>query len=315
MYCLGLDIGRSGVKMVLATTDGDWRSELPIVPSVAKEIGSVRFGIDDTREWTTRYGDHIWAIGEDAKTHGLPQETNIRQWHMQDDYWALTKAIFERLQREQNVTPGAICAGLPSEASAKDREDVKRRIEQLVPGAKVKVVPQPVGAFMAALEADRLVGETDARALIIDIGRYSTDMLMTVGGRPSGESLHSAGGIAVAVTNLANVIRGDIGELPYDSLEKILRTGTFRNFRGEHDYSELVAEVIADYRATVIERLIERAVGEYKNAVDVLIMAGGGADLIRLEDRYPMALRPNGGRYVIAHGFAISARMIAGKGC
>jgi hypothetical protein len=111
------------------------------------------------------------------------------------------------------------------------------------------------------------------------------------------------------------VIRGDIGELPYDSLEKILRTGTFRNFRGEHDYSELVAEVIADYRATVIERLIERAVGEYKNAVDVLIMAGGGADLIRLEDRYPMALRPNGGRYVIAHGFAISARMIAGKGC
>lgn len=315
MYGLGLDIGRSGAKVSLIDLKTGAIESRPIIPAKAKPIGLEQFHVDDNKnEWTTRYAGNVWAIGDDADTHGLAAETNLRMWHREDDYWALTQGILERVSKECNNNIKALCVGLPSEAGEVERKYVKTRMAELMPGITVKVVPQPVGVFMASLPVAPHIKDAGVKVLILDIGRYSADLLVAVGGSPSPESLKSGPGIVYAVEELAKILRPRYGDFPFEKLEEVLRTGRLKNYQYDEDLSRDVKAILSNYEKQEIHRLIDRVVvSEYKNSIDAIIVAGGGSELLELDQHYNTTIRPTGGRHVISNGFAMIAKMMAGK--
>lgn len=315
MYGVGLDIGRSGAKVSIIDLKSGAIESRPIIPSKAKPIGIEQFHVDDQKnEWITRYAGKVWAIGSDADTHGMTPETNLQLWHREDDYWALTQGIIERLNKECDSQISALCAGLPSEAGEAERSYVKNRLAELMPGVAIKVVPQPVGVFMTSLKVAPHIKNEGVKVLIVDIGRYSADFLVAVGGSPSPESLKSGPGIAYAVEELAKIVRPRYGNFPFEKLEEVLITKRLKNFKHDEDLSREVSAILDFYETQEIHRLIDRiVVSEYKNNIDAIIIAGGSAELLNLEKHYNTTIKPEGGRHAISNGLAMVARMIASK--
>jgi PRTRC genetic system protein D len=315
MYCLGIDIGRSGTKIVISNTATEERKELPIIPSLARTVLGASFdfggGQKSASVWTVKLADREWTTGHDAVVGRVAEPANYAEWHRSEEYQALMTGIFQFLGREKNIHASAICAGLPSEASSEDRAKVQSLIEGVAHGAKVKVVPQPAGAFMAAAEQHPELFQGYERTLIIDVGRYSTDCLMTIGGKPDIGSLHSTEGVRRAVADLETILKGTHGmqgaSYHFDRLEEALRTNQLKMSLREHrDVSKEVAAAKTAFRDTIF-KIIDQMETENKNAIDSLIIAGGGSDIVDLSE-YKAAIRPQGGRYAIAHGFARIAR-------
>ena len=215
----GLDIGRSGVKIF----SGNQR--LPIFPALACAACPIDESAEARRAaaQTLDYAGRSWFWGETAEIHGHAQPGNDPGFETSDAYAVILQAAIGQA-RAAGMNLSRVVLGVPSEAGEAVRTVVAQRLAAALPQAKLRVVAQPAGVLAAvAARRPEILQQVVA---IVDIGRYSTDVAISVRGRPVAGSLFSLPGARAAVEALAALLRQRLpGTIGFETLEAALRTG------------------------------------------------------------------------------------------
>lgn len=295
----GIDIGRSGVKIVHAG------KQLPILPAVACPA----FPIDDPDEAARASADTVtlvngarWFTGDTAVVQGDTTPGVFAEWDQTDEYEALVAASIAKVSADPAL-PLRIVAGVPSEAGQSVKEHVHALFMRHAPaGSRIKIVAQPAGALFAAAADNRHLLESTV--VVVDVGRYSTDLAVAKNGRAVQGAYKSIPGVRLAVDALATAVRPLVSGTPtFERLEDALRTGTLRHAMAAFDIAEQVTAAKERLDAEV-SRALSAMSASLRGQLDGVVLAGGGADFITLD--VPTAQAPHG-RYAVASGFALMA--------
>ncbi len=298
---VGIDIGRSGVKIV----SGEKR--LPIFPAVA----CLARPIDEPEEavravaQTCEFGGRKWFWGETAEIHGQAQPGNDPGFEMTDGYAVILQAAIGQA-RLAGMALGRVALGVPSEAGAIVRESVAQRISAILPGTAARVVAQPAGVLATvAAQRPEVLQQTVA---IIDVGRYSTDVAISVRGRPVAGSLFSLPGVRGAVDVLTGALRQRLpGTISFETIEVALRE-SFVVHRMQRVNVAKEARQAREHLTAIVDQAVAR-IQTLQPDVEALILAGGGVDLLD-SGILPPHMRAPGGRYAVADGLSrIAARL------
>jgi hypothetical protein len=292
----GIDIGRSSVKIV--GPDGP----LLLLPSaVAPAIP-----IDDPAEAARAAKDTVevrgapWFFGQTAVVQANAEPGLSPGFQHSIEYEVLVAGACTRVASSRAVS---VVAGLPSEASAADRELVVDIFKDYLPaGSKISVVHQPAGVFFDEARRDPSIAQ--GNAIIVDVGRYSTDLAAVREGRPVQTAWQSLPGVRFAVDRLRESLRGVVqGSPAFARLELALLTGEISYNAQKTDVAGEVAAA-RDALSAEVNRGVQALLAQLRGEVDVIVLAGGGADLITV----PNARRSTSGRMAVASGFAYLAR-------
>ncbi len=138
----------------------------------------------------------------------------------------------------------------------------------------------------------------------MEVGHFSTDFMLSMGGRWIEKASGSCAGMRVAVDSIQRLLLAD--GINADTLEcqEILRTKKYNNFGRVVDASTYVrqaARVLVDEVVGNAERLI----AEHARRLTGVIVAGGGADFIieELQERWSHAQIMKDPRMSVAEGF------------
>lgn len=295
---VGIDIGRSGVKIVCG------EKRLPVFPAVA----CLARPIDEPEEavraaaQTCEFGGRKWFWGETAQIHGQAQPGNDPGFELGDAYAVILQAAIGQA-RLAGVPLGRVALGVPSEAGALVRESVAQRIASILPGTAARVVAQPAGVLAAAAARNpEILQQTVA---IIDIGRYSTDVAISVRGRPVAGSLFSLPGVRAAVEVLSGALRQRLaGTIAFETIEAALSNGVV-----VHRLQRVNVGKEARQARERLNAIVEEAVARIQTLqpdVQALILSGGGVDLLD-SGILPPHVRAPGGRYAVADGLSFIA--------
>lgn len=294
----GIDIGRSGIKIV----SGD--KQLPIIPAVACPA----FTIDDRDEALRASRDTVlvdgqaWFFGHTAAIHGSAEPGVYAGFEQSVEYEALIAGSIKACQ-QVGIAVDKIVAGVPSESGQAVKDGLSGLFTKHSRG-RVKVIAQPAGALIATSRMHPEIIAEGSVAAVVDVGRYSTDIALSVGMRPVTGAYASIPGVRLAVDALAASLRGKItGTAGFDALETALRTGTFRHMMREVQCADEIQSARARL-GSEIERALQTLITRQKGQVTHVVLAGGGAELVALS--VPTVIAP-GGRYAVATGFAALA--------
>ncbi len=292
----GIDIGRSSVKIVGP------EGPLPLIPSaVAPAIP-----IDDPAEAARAARDTVevcgasWWFGQTAVVQANAEPGLSPGFQHTREYEVLVAGSCARIDASRAV---GVVAGLPSEASQADRETVQELFLRYLPeGSRVSVVHQPAGVFFDEARRDPAIAK--GNAIIVDVGRYSTDLAAVREGRPVQSAWQSLPGVRFAVDRLREALRGVVqGSPAFARLEQALLTGEISYNAQRTDVHEAVNAAKQALSAEV-NRGVQALLAQLRGEVDVIILAGGGAELVDLAN----ARRSTSGRMAVASGFAYLAR-------
>lgn len=290
---LGIDIGRSGVKVCAAGTC------LPVFPGLACPA----LPIDDAAEAQNASADTVmvngapWFIGRTAQLHGRVSPRNDASFEMTQAYRALLHGALARA-RAIGASADRICLGVPAEAGSPVRNHVAKIARAAAGDVRVRVVAQPAGALAAVAAVDETVL---ARCVaVVDVGRYSTDLAISDAGRPVSGSFISLPGVRLAVDRLAAALRGELlGSSSFELLESALRTGFL-----PHSFRRLDVGQQAREACQALHDAVDEAIARLltlRPDIDVLILAGGGIDLLDLSKLPPHVVAPDA-RHAVARG-------------
>lgn len=291
----GIDIGRSGVKVVAGSR------RLPIFPALACPARPIDEAEESQRAaaQTIRHDGRDWFWGETAHIHGHAQPGNDPGFETGQAYAVVLQAAIAQV-RAAGMPLDRVALGVPSEAGQAVREAVTQRLSALLPQSRVRVVAQPAGVLAAvAARRPEVLQQTVA---LIDIGRYSMDMAISVQGRPVAGSLFSLPGVREAVQSLAGLLRQRLpGTIGFETLETALRTGELVHRLQHVDVQEEARQARSRLHDGLSEAVARIQV--LQPDVQLLILAGGGLDLLSPEKLPPYERAP-GGRYAVADGLA-----------
>lgn len=311
MNIVGLDIGHSAVKVV-ASFDGK-RTDF-LFPSVVVKA----FPISDEAEASraardlVRVGGQDWFTGETAAIQGGGDAISglSDNWIESIQHDALFLSAIKRLEaRGFKITSSTmIVLGLPANLYGQQKDKLKVSCSQYVQ-AEYKVVPQPMGPYQAMMlgpdglpvKERSMEGESWG---VVEVGHYTTDFMLSKGGRWIEKASGSCAGMRVAVDALQRLMLADSINADHLECQEILRTRKFNNFGRVIDATQYVrhaARVLVDGVVDNAERLI----AEHARRLNGVIVAGGGADFIieTLQERWPHAIIAKDPRMAVAEGF------------
>ena len=291
----GIDIGRSGVKIA---SGGQRLGIFPAVACVARPIEEAAEAQQAAAQ-TLDHAGRSWFWGETAQIHGRVQPGNDPGFELSEAFVVLLQAAVGQA-RAAGMNLSRVGLGVPSEAGEAVRAVVAQRLSAILPQTKLRVVAQPAGV-LAAVAARRpdILQQTVA---IVDMGRYSTDVAISVRGRPVAGSLFSLPGVRASVEVLAALLRQRLpGTIGFEMLESGLRSGEIVHRLQRLDVHEEARQARARL-LEIVREAVER-IQTLQPDVQSLILAGGGLDLVA-PDQLPPHERAPGGRYAVADGLA-----------
>lgn len=295
----GVDIGRSAIKLC-----GPSGAIAPVVSSVSPALR-----IDDSAERARAEQETVivngtaWWFGETASVQAGTEPGLSVDFHRTTEYEVLVAASCKIVGKHG---PVSVVGGLPSEASEQDRLDTAAMfVRYLPPGSLAKIVPQPAGVYFSeALRDTSLQGVT---VVVVDVGRYSTDLAAIRNGRPIQSAFRSAGGVRIAVDHLRETLRGVVRGTPsYERIEKALLTGKLVYMRETFDVTAQATAaklVLMSEVSNALAILSTKLRGE----VDTVLLSGGGSELITIDN-----VRRSG-RNAVACGLAYLAQRASGS--
>lgn len=286
MDVIGLDIGHSTVKVAAG-------SDHTIFPTAAAK--AVALHVDEaTAEAKTdlaRVNGHDYFVGRTALIHtnGNLLDGLRDDWIETDEHQALMVSGFNRATKALGTTDVMLVMGLPSRLhGAQKHRLVELAVMHLgLPKDQVLVIPQPLGAYMAAVldengqVASKEVGKIqDSRWGVIDIGYYTADFGLVDSGVWSAAGARSQGGANVIATELRDRIYANKGiGLSLREADDALRTKSAKHMGEVVDLEALVDECAEQYARGIVE-FAGRVFGERLPTLDGILIAGGAADLI-----------------------------------
>lgn len=292
MNICGLDLGYSQAKLVVSSNPGGLPrkmvypagagplSQLPKTMSGDTDLGgAVRVDVD---------GEAFAALAE-------PRDFQGHQRPLHEDYAASRE--YRALFYGSLVRVGArridyLITGLPV-AQAKNRS-TRERLESQLQGEhlirdgmrvtvdRVRVLPQPVGAWLSWLNDNKRYQNSDIRALMFDVGFYSVDWCLLDRGKiqdaASGSSCLATS--AILERAVAMVAEQYGTRISLSRLEEALRTNKPSISAGAKDLemAPLMKAAAASVSSSVLNQ-VKQSLRALSDDVNFVLLAGGGSGL------------------------------------
>lgn len=327
---LGLDIGYSNLKFVVGNENGHV-SDQRILPAGAGQMADlgVKLGIDGVSP------DDVTSVLVDGELYaaGVPHSlfgSKSRQLHSDYPSSPAYRALFLTcLLQSKAKEIDVLVTGLPT-SQALDTAYAAQLAEALtgefpatknrtVTVKKVRVMPQPVGAFMdLAMTYAQVEQLSKSRVMIVDPGFFSMDWAVIQEGRIDRDSSSTSKWAMSAVIDAvsARLVKEEGGTPGREALEAALRAGATKVllYGEEFDFAGQLGQARQEVAREAMMQL-RNAVRKNDRAVDFLVMTGGGAGLYEAaaQELFPKAKLLRSADPVIANakGFFITAARTA----
>lgn len=309
---IGLDIGRSGVKIVFNDIDSQSKPEELTFPPYAM-LSSV---LADEAEQRRAESDTLmidgksWWFGQTAQTQSLGGADNsggFASWAHTDDYKALTHGAIKRVREKYPNAILKIACALPSESTSQDRDSVVKITQEAAgEGSQVVCQVQPEGVFFEHMANNPTLSNESVNVMVVDVGRYSTDFAVISGGSPVRNTYRSIRGVSRATDILWDrlMARPEFNSTKRPSIERLERALTENSItlsarKYELEDSRKAVATLAQEVLRASREVIDKMTGD----IDHILLAGGGAHLVFpiFQETYGLE-KGSTSRFIIAKG-------------
>ncbi|WP_156782266.1 ParM/StbA family protein [Acidihalobacter aeolianus] len=302
---VALDVGRSALKVSYRETSTG-RLCQNLIPSAVIPA----FKITDATEAERAAKDTVtvhgqpYFVGTTALMQARESDNALTdEWVYSNEYLAL---LTHGLNQSGAQNP-LLMLGLPSRAARLHRQKLKDHVIEHF-GLDAKVMPQPMGIYYSHMLNDIGV-PTPGRVLsreswaAVDVGRYSTDLILILDGVWIEQVSESCAGVVTAVDHLRRSLRDDGVELDFTEAEAALRTKSLRWYGKQRDISPLVDKAI-EHLTNDITSTVTRLLSDYVRKLDGVLVGGGGAQFVAdaFRARWPHVVIPEDIRFAVAEG-------------
>lgn len=304
---VGLDVGRSGVKLAFLFNNEIKTHFIPSVVSPAKQL-TFDANPKVTKENTIEVDGQMFFVGETAIEQGATQTVGLNSnWLEGVEHKALLKRSQTYL-KSYGVIPRMVVVGLPVNTFNSNAELLFKQVKSVFECA-VLPVPQPWGVFQDCILNDegRYKGNGTSKAYekfaVIDVGHFTTDILLMNNFQWIQESSGSSVGMYKAVMELQNRLGAKGTNATLIECQEIMRTGKLKEFGKLRDVSDLVKESIPMTVSTVVQD-VKNLLGNQARTIDHIIIAGGGSNSVyeELKTLWPQCELAENPRYSVAIG-------------
>jgi len=277
----GIDIGYDTTKVVAKINGNITQKTFKSVAGVGRPFLFNNGDGEKPLDYVVTVDGREYTVGDEVIKFKLPV-VNVRNKNSikSSAYRALLKRAIRQIPTHARV----FCVtGLPVSYYQEDRKTLKEVFMQEGVFEEVSVIPQPMGAyFHYAIEQSGKFNQVFSKSniVIVDIGRYTTDIAVIVGGDYIDEL---SGSITVGVDYMVKILQKKLIErFPNITDESILEGIRNRNLFYYGKYYPINADVeaaiervskdIQSYTANLIE-------GEVR--IQKAIVTGGGANIFK----------------------------------
>lgn len=315
---IGLDVGRSSVKIVASNAQGE-RHQLDFPSAFCRAIrisdvsAAARAAAETVSVAGAEYfvGDTAIIQGRDDMIGGLSDD-----WATQPQHAALLLSGLKRLEAlgMNQVDESLVVVGLPARLFASQRKAYHLMVSEHLPKAEIKVVPQSMGPYYAMMfGADGEVqdGFDDSSWAFVEVGQFTTDFAMIDRGHVVDRSFDSCDGMRLAAEQLQRILLEQIKtKVTLTEATALLAKPVLKSFGREIDVSSHVAEAALPLAHTIADKAAQ-VFGDSVRTLSGIRVAGGGAPLVRdvLAKKWVgeipadfVAVVPNS-RFAVAEGF------------
>ena len=310
---IGLDVGRSAVKVVANAGGVYFRDLIPSIVSPAIELAdestAAKAELDTVEVGGRKYftGDTARLQGGASMTVGLSDD-----WTNSTEYLVLVKAALKRLDARgvAGLDQPFIVLGTPAKLYGAEKERLIARTQEVV-AAEMKVLPQPMGAYCSFFQDQRGVPIKDRQFdgsrvrswAVVEVGHFTTDFLLMKEGQYIERVADSCEGINYAAEHLVRLLAKESIPVTLLQAEEALRTKKVFHF-GQRDVSVPVAKAV-DF---VVQKILAKAAALLSKDVatlDGVLLAGGGGEIIAdaLKEKWPHTVLLENPRMAVADGF------------
>jgi plasmid segregation protein ParM len=322
---IGLDLGRSAIKMVASWTDGTGihhtRLSFPSAVAPARRL----VGLDEVRTAnaeTVVVDGQAFFIGQTATLQGgdRMQGGFTDDWLFTPAHGALLKGALEKAAAAgvPDAHTAEVVVGLAGRSFVPSHDRYLTALRQHLPKAAVTIYPQPLGPFF------RLLLDEDGREarpelltqkwVIVEIGQYTTDFAVLVDGAAIEEKYSSANGMRRVAEQLAREIATSkgISNLALPELTETLEKGTIEVMGRQVSVADELQRAVQP----LVQEILETGgavMGDYLRRATGVLVAGGGAPLICpcLAREWTHAVLSEDPRFAVAEGFVRAGLHIA----
>lgn len=310
--CIGLDIGRSSVK--IEAVRGEDRLQL-LIPSAVCSA----FNITNDAEAERASRDTVlvrgkqFFIGETALIQGQSDMTNgfRDDFVFSDQHAALFLGSLKRLTDEgmAGVDAALIVVGLPANLYAAQKVQLTQELASLAPRAEIRVMPQPLGPYQAMMfnvdgTENTGVDFNSQSWAVVEVGQFTTDYALLIQGRPIENASGSCDGMSKAAENLQReLVKQNISVSMVEATNALI-TKTIKNYGQTVDISGAVAAAVEPIATQIIDKATQ-LFGKHARTLDGVLVAGGGAPLTfpTMVKNWPHTQLPENSRFAVATGF------------
>ncbi len=329
---IGLDIGRSAVKVVAAHNGKFHRLIFPSIVSPAIQIG-IRDVAENAALETVTIDGVDYFTGDTAKVQGrIGKSLGLSDdWTETTPYLALVASAMKRLAQQE--VPGLddpyLVIGTPSRLFRLHKDSLARRTLQAVNAQTIRVLPQPMGvysSFVTDAQGSPIKGRhRDANRAplswaVIEVGHFTTDFLLIRQGQYVESASVSTDGLHFAIDAVVRRLSDRGLQVTHVEAEEILRTKVVKNFGEVIDVSAEVDAAIGAI-ATTILTAASTLLSEEARRLDGVLVAGGGGVVVyeSLKAKWRNTLLVEHARMAVAEGYcrfgisAVAKRAMAEK--
>lgn len=311
--CVGLDIGRSSVKVVARSDAG--RAQLLFPSSVCPSIP-----LTDEREAaratsdTVRLNGSSFFFGETAQLQGGDDLAGgLRDdWVFTPNHAVLFKGALWRLKlmNVPGLDSALIVLGLPAQLYASQKRELTESMKPYAPATtEIRVSSQPLGPYQQLLfTADGSeTGEFSADDTswgVIEIGQYTTDYALLLEGRVIENAFGSTDGMSICATRLQKTLQDRGISITLVEATQCLESQRLKQFGKWIDLTAEVDSAIQPLATRVVDKA-NHLIGRHARALDGILVAGGGAPLLMpaLRRAWPHVQLLENPRFAVAEGF------------
>jgi len=309
---IGLDIGHSAVKVV-GVSGG--RRKTAVFPSQV----SGAFHISDEQERrvaemdTVSVGGVKYFTGETARIQG---GSNVvvglsDDWIESPQHEALLLSALGKMRREgvSLEDGGILVLGLPSSLYDRQKDTLRKLAERHVK-ADIKVLRQPMGGYYTAMLNEHGAIQ-EGRSMkddsfgVVDIGYYTTDFMLVIGGHHVERGVDSSDGMRMAAQALQRELVSIGNHIDLPECEEVLRT------RKLIDYGKVIdaSPYVVNSAKFMVDAIVDKAtqvLGADARRLNGVIVTGGGAEFVydELKRVWPHVTKSPDHRMAIADGYA-----------
>jgi plasmid segregation protein ParM len=304
---VGLDVGRSGVKLAFLFNNEVKTHFIPSVVSLAKQL-TFDANPKSTKENTVEVDGKMYFVGETAIEQGASQTVGLNSnWLDGVEHKALLQRS-RNLLKSYGVIPRLIVVGLPVNTFNSNAGQLFEQVKAVF-GCSVLPVPQPWGVFQDCILNDEgrytANGTTTAmkKFAVVDVGHFTTDILLMNNFQWIQESSGSSVGMSKAVSELQNRLGVNGTNATLIECQEIMRTRKVKEFGEYRDVTNEVDESIPMTVSTVVQD-VKNFLGNQARTIDHIIIAGGGSQAVydALKDMWRQCQLAENPRYSVVVG-------------